>query len=80
MSALFDAERAVAEARAAVHEFLWPLAAPEADRAREAIARLEAAIRRHDAETVRTEGHQWSGEAGRAILHAADLINPEETP
>lgn len=27
-----------------------------------------------------TEGHQWSGEAGRTILQTADRIDPKETP
>jgi len=78
VTALSDAEKAITEARRDVHEFLWPLTAAEADRARAAIARLEAAVRHYDAETVRTEGHQWSGEAGRAILQTADRIAPQE--
>lgn len=79
MSALSDAELAAAEARRDVHEYFVLLAATEADKARAAVARLEAAIRHHDAETVRTEGHQWGGPAGRAILQTADKLDPEVT-
>lgn len=53
MTALSDAELAVAEARRDVHEWFVLLAASRADQARAAVARLEAAIRRHDAEVAR---------------------------
>jgi hypothetical protein len=75
VTALSDAEKAVAEARRDVHEFFVLLAAPNADTARAAVARLEATVRHHDAETVRSEGHLWSGEAGRAILQTADKLD-----
>lgn len=51
MTALDDAARAVAEARRDVHEWLYRLVASTAARA--AVARLEAAVRAHDAEVVR---------------------------
>lgn len=74
MTTLSDAARAVAEARAAVHEFLFPLAAPEADRAREAIAHLIAAVRHHDAETVRALSRD-----GYSAQESAKKIDPKET-
>jgi hypothetical protein len=70
VSALEDTAQAVEEAAEAV---LW-------DSTRDSIAHLIAAVRAHDAETVRSEGHHWSGEAGRALLHTADNLEPKETP
>lgn len=85
MSALSDAEKAVTEARQEVREFLWPLPAPEADRARDAIGRLEAAVRLHDAEIVRDfaereDKRTWTT-SGTVYVHgirgAADRLRPE---
>jgi hypothetical protein len=59
------------EAHNEVKEELVLLAAPEADRVRELI---EAAMQQRDAETVRSEGHQWSGRIGLKILELADRI------
>ncbi|WNI19224.1 hypothetical protein [Actinacidiphila sp. ITFR-21] len=61
MTAVSDAERAVAEARRDVHEYFVLLAAPNADQARDAVSRLEAAVRAHDAETVRDFADQEDG-------------------
>ena len=81
MNALSDAEKAVAEAREPLLARLG-MAVGNYDRARDEglVDKLIAAVRHHDAETVRTEGHQWSGEAGRAILQTADRIDPDATP
>lgn len=68
MTALSDAERAVHEAREAA------LRNPT----RDSLNHLVAAVRHHDAEIARTEGHEWSGEAGRAILQTADKLDPKE--
>jgi uncharacterized membrane protein len=76
-SPLEQAERAVAEVRRDVHEFFVLFAATVANEARAKVARLEGAVRHHDIEIVRTEGHQWSGEAGRAILQTADAIKEQ---
>lgn len=87
MTALFDAEQAVAEARRDVHEYFVLLAATEADKARAAVARLEAAVRHHDAETVRDfAGQLRAATYGKAaayvkgIRDTADRIDPKETP
>lgn len=53
MTPLSRAEQAVTEARRDVHEYFVLLAATNADQARATVSRLEAAIRRHDAEIVR---------------------------
>lgn len=47
------AATAVAEARRDVHEYFVLLAASNADQARAAVARMENAVRIHDAEIVR---------------------------
>lgn len=75
MTALKDAELAVAEARREVHEWLYPLTASTADEARAAVTRLEAAVRAHDAETVRELSR-----AGYSAQEAAKKIDPRETP
>ena len=69
--------QAVAAARRDIHELLVALPAPLADQARAAIRRLEDAIRRQDAEFVRTDtwGGDGSGATGHRMRHAA-LIDP----
>ncbi|MBD3004684.1 hypothetical protein IEJ02_11320 [Streptomyces sp. 5-10] len=59
------------EAHRVVHEDLVTIAAWEADRVRDLI---DSAVARRDAETVRREGHQWSGRIGLVILELADRI------
>lgn len=79
MTALDDAARAVAEARRGLHESFVLLAAPEADRARAAVARLEAAVRAHDAEIVRAMGPETMvGQYARDTI--ANQLDPKEVP
>ncbi len=78
MTALDDAARAVAEARRDVCEWLYPLAASTADKARAAVDRLEAAVRAHDAEIVRADtGHIRYGSATEYAIRHAALIHPD---
>lgn len=78
MTALDDAARAVAEARRDVHEFFVLLAATEADKARAVVARLEAAVRHHDAETMRAL--PLSGVEAGVRDALATQVDPNETP
>ncbi|MFF8784763.1 hypothetical protein [Streptomyces sp. NPDC015125] len=75
---LKQAEKAVAEARRAIHETLIRLPGWAADAAREELDLFERAVRQHDAEVVRSEGHDWSGEPARALLTMADRLKPDE--
>lgn len=58
-----------------VNEDLVLIAAPEADRVREL---LEDAVRRKDFETIRREGHHWSGSVGLRIFDRADAVSAQE--
>ncbi|WP_329142748.1 hypothetical protein OIU91_03975 [Streptomyces sp. NBC_01456] len=75
---LKQAEKAVTEARHAIHETLIRLPGWAADAAREELDRFERAVRRRDAEVVRSEGHHWSGQPARALLAMADRLDPDE--
>ncbi|MEW2070018.1 hypothetical protein [Streptomyces sp. NPDC007346] len=66
----------VDDAHRTVKDDLVQLAAPEADRVRELIAK---AVKDGDAETIRSEGHQWSGRVGLVILQLADRVEEATT-
>lgn len=61
--------------RTVKEELVW-LAAPEADRVRELLAK---AVNQGDAETIRSEGHHWSGLVALAILQLADRVEEATT-
>ena len=65
----------VAEAQSHVHDVLIMVAAPLADQVRRT---LDFAVHNGDAEAIRREGHEWSGQIGLTILKLADAI--EENP
>lgn len=62
----------LAQAHRVVQEELVRFAAPLADEVRE---RLDAAVARGDAETIRSEGHDWSGQIALSILRLADEVD-----
>jgi hypothetical protein len=74
VTALEDAARGVEEARTRLSVYLQQAGGLSTARVGANLDVLIAAVRRHDAETVRAEGHHWSGEAGQAILQTADRI------
>lgn len=89
MTALSDAERAVAEARRDVHDYFVLLAATNADLARAAVSRLEDAVRRHDMEVVRALHYEpgsdtikdaWKDGQESAADAIADRLRPGPFP
>ncbi|MFJ6363444.1 hypothetical protein ACIQIE_19970 [Streptomyces globisporus] len=66
----------VDDAHRTVKEELVRLAAPEADRVRELLAE---AVQEGDAETIRSEGHHWSGHIALTILQLADRVEEATT-
>ena len=61
----------LADAHRAVNEELVQISATEADRVR---GLMELAVAQRDAEFIRSEGHNWSGSIGLAILRLADRV------
>jgi hypothetical protein len=67
-----SAEDLLAEARRQVQEELVAFAAPLAD---DVFVKINRAVERRDAWSIRRESHDWSGAPGLAILRLADAVD-----